>query len=202
MGQRGPTRPAVTSLGYALLGLLAEGPRYGYELAKSLRAPIGYFWNATHGQIYPELARLVESHLATMEVLEQSERPDRKVYTVTDTGLEALRVWATTFEPPEPDRDRALLKTWSLWLAAPEAALAFLREGERYHEAQLKRYELERLEFEREDAVAITRPDMPAFAQYLVLMRGIGYEGERLTWCRWAAERLTKAVAARVSVPG
>jgi DNA-binding PadR family transcriptional regulator len=197
MGQRGPSRPAITSLGYALLGLLAERPRYGYELSKSLRAPIGYFWNATHGQIYPELARLVTSQLATVERLEQSERPDRKVYTVTQAGLQALRVWATTFEAPEPDRDRALLKTWSLWLAAPEAALEFLLESERYHAAQLERYEIERLEFEREDAVAITRPDQPAFAQYLVLMRGIGYERERLAWCRWAAERLTQVLTQR-----
>jgi DNA-binding PadR family transcriptional regulator len=198
MGKRGPTRKAVTTLGYALLGLLAERPRYGYELSKLLSAPLGFFWNATHGQIYPELARLVESGFASVETLEGSARPDRKVYTASAAGLEALRVWAATFEPPEPDRDLGLLKAWSLWLAAPEAALAFLRESERYHAAKLERYELERLEFEREDAVAITRPDMPAFAHYLVLMRGIGYERERLAWCRWAAERLVRALTSSV----
>jgi hypothetical protein len=47
--------------------------------------------------------------------------------------------------------------------------------SERHHASQLERYELERLEFERQNAKAITRPNQPAFAHYLVLMRGIVY---------------------------
>lgn len=195
MGKRGPIRKAITTLGYALLGLLAERPRYGYELSKLLSAPLGFFWNATHGQIYPELARLVNGGLASVETLEGGARPDRKVYTATPTGLEALRLWATTFEPPEPDRDLAMLKAWSLWLAEPKSALEFLRANERHHAAQLERYEMERLEFEREQPVEIERPGLPAFAHYLVLMRGIGYERERLAWCRWAMERFVKTRA-------
>jgi DNA-binding PadR family transcriptional regulator len=196
MGKRGPTRPPITTLGHALLGLLAERPRYGYELAKDMRAPIGHFWNATHGQIYPELARLVESNLATVEVLEGDVRPDRKVYTLTPAGLEAQRRWVTTFEAPEPDRDRNLLKTWSLWLADPEAALGFLRDNAAHHAAQLEHYERERTVFESELAREIERPGSPAFSRYLVLMRGIGYERERLAWCYWAMERLQAAVGA------
>ena len=49
---------AASTLGFALLGLLARQPRTGYELSQALRRPIGYFWTAGHSQVYPELARL------------------------------------------------------------------------------------------------------------------------------------------------
>ncbi|HEY3085299.1 MAG TPA: PadR family transcriptional regulator [Candidatus Dormibacteraeota bacterium] len=49
---------AVTTLGYAILGLLARQSLSGYDLARRLRRPIGFYWTARHSQIYPELRRL------------------------------------------------------------------------------------------------------------------------------------------------
>jgi len=51
-----------------------------------------FFWQARHSQIYPELARLEEKGLVTHQVVEQQDRPDKKVYSVTDSGLDALKV--------------------------------------------------------------------------------------------------------------
>ena len=48
------------TLGHALLGLLAEGPRTGYALLKHFEQSLAYAWPASHSQIYPELARLLE----------------------------------------------------------------------------------------------------------------------------------------------
>ena len=48
------------SLRHGLIGLLArEGPQTGYQLTKAFHRSVNFVWHAVHGQIYPELARLV-----------------------------------------------------------------------------------------------------------------------------------------------
>ncbi len=48
------------SLAHAVLTSLIEKPSSGYELARRFEKSIGYFWHATHQQIYRELARREE----------------------------------------------------------------------------------------------------------------------------------------------
>ena len=60
----------MSTLGYAILGLLAAQPRTGYDLAKLMRAPIGYMWTAHHSQIYPELARLEAEGMVSAAVID------------------------------------------------------------------------------------------------------------------------------------
>jgi len=181
----------MSTLGYALLGLLARAPASGYDLSRELRAPIGFFWRARHSQIYPELARLEAEGLVSHTAVEQQELPDKKVYTITEAGQEALRRWVT--EPVEPAvvRDELLLKTFSLWLADPAAAAALFREHERRHAEQLRVYEeLQRqLEAKGEE---IAHRSSPIFAAYVTLQRGIIYERQYLEWCRWVAEQLER----------
>ena|SRR5438067_527027 len=81
----------MTTIGYALLGLLAREPRSGYELAKELKVPVSFFWYAPHSQIYPELARLEAAGLVTHEKVEQQNRPSKKVYSLTEAGRGKLR---------------------------------------------------------------------------------------------------------------
>jgi DNA-binding PadR family transcriptional regulator len=86
-------RPTTTILGYALLSLLARGTKSGYDLAAGLKEPVGFFWHAHHSQIYPELARLEAAGLVTHTVVEQSDRPDKKVYSLTESGSATLTNW-------------------------------------------------------------------------------------------------------------
>ncbi|MEI7555999.1 PadR family transcriptional regulator, partial [Candidatus Chlorohelix sp.] len=79
----------MTNLGYALMGMLADEPRTGYDLAQLMKQQVGYFWSAKHSQIYPELARLESEGLVTFEVIEQQDRPHKKLYHITPSGLEA-----------------------------------------------------------------------------------------------------------------
>src|SRR3712207_8234836 len=83
-------------------------------LSSRMRARVGFFWQARHSQIYPELARLEEGGLVTHHVVEQSDRPDKKVYEITDAGFGVLREWV--IEPPAPRaaRDELVLKAYSL----------------------------------------------------------------------------------------
>lgn len=180
----------MTTLGYAILGLLSRESLSGYDLTQRMKGPVGYFWSARHSQIYPELARLEEGGYATHKVVEQKERPDKKVYEITDEGLEALKSWVTRPSVPRPTRDELTLKTYSVWLADPEEATRLFREEEERHEEQLAHYEEIRAWMEREWRDGLTRTDSPEFASYATLRRGISYEREYAGWCRWMADSI------------
>jgi len=81
----------MTTLGYAILGLLSREELSGYDLTQRMKGRIGYFWSARHSQIYPELARLEEGGYVVHGVVEQQERPDKKVYEITAKGLGVLK---------------------------------------------------------------------------------------------------------------
>ncbi len=185
---RGAAR--VGTLGYALLGLLARERLSGYDLKRRMERRVGNFWSASHGQIYPELARLEGEGMVSHELVEQRERPDKKVYEITPAGLEALKGWVAAPIEPRPARDELVLKAYSLWLAEPQKALALFGEQERLHEERLRRYEEIRAWMEREWGKDLDRPDSPRFASYAALRRGIIYERGYAEWCAWLADKL------------
>src|SRR5215213_3766635 len=108
----------MRTLGYAVLGLLSREELSGYDLKRWMERPLGYFWSARHSQIYPELARLEGEGLVTHTLVEQSGKPDKKVYRITAGGLEALKEWVV--EPPvsRSVRDELTLKAYSVWLGS------------------------------------------------------------------------------------
>jgi len=95
---------------YALLGILSMCPGSGYDIKKFMELSTSNFWSESYGQIYPILKQLVEADLATSHTEKQEGRPERYVYTLTDKGLEELRIWLT--EPIEHtvERNELLLK--------------------------------------------------------------------------------------------
>ena len=65
----------------ALLALLAEGPKHGYELMRQLEERSGGMYRASAGSTYPTLQQLEDEGLA------QSERVNgKRVYQLTDAG--------------------------------------------------------------------------------------------------------------------
>ena len=179
-------------LGYALLGLLARESRSGYDLTRAMENPIGFFWHARRSQIYPELARLEAAGFVTHRVVEQEDRPDKKVYTITEAGRAALLTWVTEPARLPPDRDEFMLKVYSLWLANPSEAIAMLRGYERAHTERLATYEAIRERMDSQWPEDQQRLQSPKFAAYATLMRGIEYERGYAAWCRWLMSALER----------
>lgn len=170
------------------MGLLCREPLTGYAVAGRMRARVGSFWEAHHSQIYPELARLEEGGFVTHRVVEQRERPDKKIYEITAAGLDALRRWVT--EPPTPRavRDELVLKAYSVWLAEPKEVLVLFREEQRRHEERLLEYERLGSWMEEEWGEDVRRVGSPRFASYAALRRGVLNERGYVEWCRWVAD--------------
>lgn len=178
----------ISTLGYALLALLARKPLSGYDLAQHMKRPIGFFWQAQLSQIYPELAHLEEQGCVLHRVIMQEDRPPKKLYTITEAGRSALKAWVAQPPAPAVERNEFLLKTYTIWLADPEPALELFRAREQLHTERLALYEQIQSNIERESQGA-PRPDEPLFGDYATVRMGVAYEREYMLWCRWVIQQ-------------
>lgn len=97
----------------ALLSLLAEGPKHGYELMKQLEARSGGLYRASAGSVYPTLQQLEDEGLARSE-----PRDGKRVYVLTSEGERLV-----TEEGPAIRRIWRRADEWGDWSYAsmPEA---------------------------------------------------------------------------------
>jgi DNA-binding PadR family transcriptional regulator len=105
------------SIKHAILGLLADGgPLHGYGLKSAYEEELVPGAALNIGQVYPALDKLQEEGHVTVEVVSQSERPDRKVYTITDKGRRELEHWLATPSRQDLDlRNETFLKLVLAW---------------------------------------------------------------------------------------
>ena len=85
------------------LGVLSRGDASGYEIKKACEeGPFSHFQDASFGSIYPALAKLSAEKLVDCHQMSQEKRPDKKVYSITESGRTAL--FETLVESPAPDK--------------------------------------------------------------------------------------------------
>ncbi len=87
------------------LAILSMGDASGYQINKLFQGPFSHIYEASYGSIYPALARLTEDGLVTCTALAQEKKPDKKLYTLTQTGRAALMDELELL--PGPDRVRS-----------------------------------------------------------------------------------------------
>jgi DNA-binding PadR family transcriptional regulator len=118
----------ITTTEGAVLGLLAaSGERSGYDLSRLAERSITFLWTPSQSQIYKVLPRLAAAGLASVREIEQRRRPDKALYRITSSGLDALRAWLETVDD-EPAGGPVVfaLKLFFCELASPGTALAQL----------------------------------------------------------------------------
>lgn len=166
------------SLRYAILTALTERTSSGIELTRRFDRSIGYFWPASHQQIYRELDKLLGDGL--IEQLETDAAPSRgnpRVFAVTPAGDAALREWARRVEPRPKMRDPLMVQFRAAAVlddVDPREALLARRS---VHERQLGEYEaIDTAQFTGE-------LDRTARLQRQLLRAGIATERMWITWC-------------------
>src|SRR5437016_14223203 len=98
-----------TAVTRVVLGLLALGPRSGYDIKSTVDRSTRFFWAASYGQIYPELRRLEKEGLIRGEHAPNGAR-GRRVYELTDSGRQALTDWLHGTTTTIEYRDESLLR--------------------------------------------------------------------------------------------
>jgi DNA-binding PadR family transcriptional regulator len=96
----------------ALLGLLAQRPRHGYELRAAFEALVGGedIWDVKPAQVYTTLARLEDSGLIRQEQVEQDGGPEKRIYALTQEGQNELVAWFASGVESEHRRDEFFVK--------------------------------------------------------------------------------------------
>jgi DNA-binding PadR family transcriptional regulator len=89
-----------------ILTQLTQRKMTGYEIAGAFDRTLSWFWQASHQQIYRELARLDADGCVSFEAVAQNGKPDKKVYAITRKGRQELKRWiAEPTPPPRPQYD-------------------------------------------------------------------------------------------------
>lgn len=165
------------ALSHAILATLLSGPVSGYKLTKRFNAAIGYFWQATHQQIYRELTAL-EKH-GYVERLPSSSSSTEKRYALTPQGRDALVEWIVQPSEPGALREDLLLKVRAGSLVSPEILLTELRRRRALHAERLAIYrDIQQRDF--------PDPQHLSYEQrllYLPLLRGLMFEADNVAWC-------------------
>ena len=174
------------SLPHAILTALLEKPSSGLELTRRFDKSIGFFWSATHQQIYRELGRLEEGGL--IEALPQPpSRGQRKEYLVLPAGRAELERWVGEGQDPKPVRDALLLRLRAAAVVGTRGLDVELRRHLDVHQQQLDEYAaIERRDFPPECAGDENR------LHHMVLRAGIALEG---FWVAWLTEALAELPA-------
>ncbi|MGC6769433.1 PadR family transcriptional regulator [Enterococcus sp. LJL51] len=92
------------SLKHGLLGLLNAGAMTGYELDRSFKRSLSFVWKAQTSQIYRELTAMEAKGWLESQRVVQEEKPNKRLYSITDAGREELNRWLSV---PKPDIEKA-----------------------------------------------------------------------------------------------
>lgn len=184
------------ALPHAILVSLTEQSGSGYELTRRFDRSIGYFWAASHQQIYRTLRAMERDGWVHVTPVVQYGRPDKKVYTVSEAGRAELARWIA--EPlPKPPAGRA-----GSTADARTRDLAVKVRGAAHGDLGALRGQIEALRSERVALLDTYRgyqkrqfPDPTALRgsalhQYLVLRGGMRAEESSLAWLDEVLEAL------------
>ena len=170
------------SLKHVLLVVLKKRKSTGYEITKWFDGPLGYFWNTSHQRVYRALATLHKDGWVDFEVVEQEDKPDKKVYEITEVGDAALRKWLDTPLKPQPINEAFLVKLFAGEHADRKILHDELLGQFEEHEALIRTYHKIEAEYFPDGFTGNAETDM----MYLTLRRGILHEEACVAWSREA----------------
>ncbi|GAB2446428.1 PadR family transcriptional regulator [Nocardia tengchongensis] len=171
------------SLRHGLLGLLAEGPASGYDLAQRFQEALGPVWPARHPKIYAELGRLSEAGM--IEIDSEGAR-GRKAYRITESGLTEVRRWLVEEEVDHTLRVEPLLRSFFSWLMDPADLDEHLEREAKFFGDTAAMY--------RELALAKDRgelgDDPHAKSKRITVEAGIRLYEALAEWAEWARDEI------------
>ncbi|HUF98995.1 MAG TPA: hypothetical protein VMM60_12775 [Ilumatobacter sp.] len=139
--------------------------------------------------------------LVSGETVVQTTRPNKRVFSLTEAGLEELRQFIGEPSDRMALKDDLLVKITAVDTADHDAALADIERRRESAVDQLARYEddVERMLRGRDEETFVRTARR--IGPYLTLLRGIALEQENISWCdtamRLVAARRGRSTAKR-----
>jgi PadR family transcriptional regulator, regulatory protein AphA len=185
------------SLKHALLGFLSYRPMTGYELKQFFDATVQHFWNAELSQIYPTLRSLEEGGYVDKHVEVQENRPNRKVYELTEAGHDEFVRWVRQAPEAANLRDPFLIKVFFGTEVPAEEILIQLR---RQMEEQQKMLAFSETVLRGRIDQAVEKDYTHRHRLYwtLTLELAVAYRRAYIDWCQRAMAMLDEIVSDEV----
>ncbi|MDD7795373.1 PadR family transcriptional regulator [Clostridium sp. 'White wine YQ'] len=171
----------MNTLSYGLLGLLVNESLSGYDLTN--RANI--FWHTTHSRIYPLLGKLEQEGYVTFSLIRQSDKPDKKIYSLTEKGLNAVKLWLKSPTDAPVTKDEFFFKVYCMHVLDSSGINKLITERENMYRSRIK-YCTERIEHLREFySGKLLTTNTTGFGRYISLKKAISDAENGLHWCTW-----------------
>lgn len=171
----------MNTLSYGLLGFLANQSMSGYDLTSKMNL----FWHTRHSHIYPLLAKLEEDGYVEFRLVQQSGKPDKKIYTPTNKGLEATKKWLEEITAEPVTKDEMLLKTYCLHILDKEKAMQIIKTREEMYYKKFLTYKQKIEDLKEEGGKELLSTDSGYFGRFVILNKILGDSKWGMEWCQW-----------------
>lgn len=171
------------SLAHVLLTSLLEKPSSGYDLARRFDRSMGFFWNATHQQIYRELKRMEEAGWIDSAAAEDAGKTKKRTYSVLPAGREELQAWVQIPSEPYVLRDESMVRLRAEAILGPLGMQQEMQRHLAHHQERLHTY----LAIAQRDLSHPQHSSRERQIQHRILQLGIDTEK---TWITWTQETL------------
>lgn len=175
------------ALAQAIMTSLLDADLSGSELARDFDKSMGFFWRASHQQVYLELRKLSDKGWLNKREVSQSGKPNKIVYGLTRAGRDALAEWVYGPTKTQAAKDELLLKLYNLNEKNVHHLTAELHERREDMMQRLYLYEaIRRRHYDDPVNLPVRHKGV-----YLALEAGI-HQGEQfLAWCDEALQLLS-----------
>ena len=181
------------SLKFALLGLLAEKPKYGYEIKRQFEGALGNVWSVSYGQLYPTLRLLSELGWVTKKTEPGKKAAEKNIYSITEKGRKKLDEWLLKpLRSTYRVKDEFTLRFLFFNKLSPDNVLDYLR-------VQQKKTVLQKESFQR--TLVSLRDEIDFFMQAIIRKGIIHLEAEN-QWLEEVMDDIRANVETQASPAG
>ena len=181
--------PKENKTKYAILGILSLAPMSGYDIKRLTDNSVAHFWNENFGHIYPMLRRMEQESLISREIQHTAGRPDRSVYTPTDSGRRALADWLLRDPEEQPIRIELLLQLFFAKALPLTVIIEKVKKEMALQEQRLTVYDAIEQHLREADAHQ-AQADVPFWL--ITLSFGKHRSRAAVAWCRETIETLVR----------
>ncbi|MFI6178349.1 PadR family transcriptional regulator [Nonomuraea sp. NPDC051191] len=183
------------ALRHAVLAALLDGEYSGYQLTKVFDVGVSNFWYAAPQQLYAELTKLESDGLVTGREVVQRGRPNKRLFSVTQAGLDELAAFAASPAKPLLLRDDLAVKVHAADRLDPAPLIAQLLDRAEEAAAKLAFFEktLLRLRGDLDEESFLREGEH--VGPYLSCLGGCRLEREMRDWCLSTARTLGERAA-------
>lgn len=171
----------MNKLSFGLLSFLSTEPLTGYDLMLRLNQ----IWNTTHSAIYPLLSELEEKNYVSYTLIEQTGKPDKKLYSITSQGVDALKKWITSTTDAAVVKDEMMLKLYCIQVLDKETLETLLTELENRCEKDIDRYTKALDRLKNSVNGSIMSFNSPKMGTFILLQKRIAETKLINKWCSW-----------------